>query len=141
MFAIRIVTAAILVVLTAPFPLAQADDGCQYPFVWREAFTGDHVVPATRSQAARDNAAAGRRVSPYNHDYGPDTCVGGFVWREARRSDHVCVTLGIRTQAANDNAAAPGRYAGSGVRTRMGNAAGCCPQSMLVCPLGRSFCH
>ena len=145
MSAIRIAIAVILLACMSQSALSQAADGCRYPFVWREAFPADHVcvVPGTRSQAARDNALAERRVNLYNHDYGPDTCVGGYVWREARRSDHVCVTPGIRAQAASDNAAAPGRYARSGgrVRTRSGNASGCCPQSMLVCPLGRSFCH
>jgi hypothetical protein len=37
---------------------------CLQGFVWREAFNGDTVcvTPATRAQAAADNAAAAQRV-------------------------------------------------------------------------------
>jgi hypothetical protein len=38
-----------------------------------------------------------------------DRCVQGYVWREASPSDHVCVTGAIRTQTAQENAAAAGR--------------------------------
>ncbi len=68
--------------LTAPSPFklsAQSDGGplafqvegafgpdtCQEGYVWREAFPGDHVcvLPATRKQAAEDDAAATSRVN------------------------------------------------------------------------------
>jgi hypothetical protein len=108
-------------------------------------------MPDIRAQAWQDNAEAAGRVNQGNHDYGPDTCIYGYVWREARPSDHVCVIPGTRTQAARDNAAAPGRYAiasppphvsGSynpAWQARPGDTR-CCPQNMLVCPLGRHWC-
>ena len=137
---------ATLIGVVAGVSAAEAGDGCRYPFVWREAFAGDHVcvTPDTRSRAAYDNSAAADRINPDNHDYGPDTCRYGFVWREASASDHVCVTPDTRTRAARDNAAAPGRSAAavaarSSRPTRV-EQAGCCPNSMLVCPLGRHFC-
>ncbi len=130
----------------APPALAQADDGCRSPFVWREAFPGDHVcvVPRTRSRAAADNAVADARVNPTNHDYGPDTCRYGYVWREARRSDHVCVVPEIRAEAARDNADAVNRTQASLLARQPARVqqAGCCPQSLLVClPAGRPWCR
>ena len=67
---------------------------CLPGYVWREAFEGDHVcvTPATRSQAAADNAAAAARREPNGGAYGPDSCKPGFVWRVARPEDLVCVT-------------------------------------------------
>jgi hypothetical protein len=86
-------------------PLPYGPDTCAAGYVWRDAFAGDHicVTPASRDQAAGDNAAARSRVNP-NGAYGPDTCVNGYVWRVARPSDLVCVTPAIRTQTANENA-------------------------------------
>ncbi len=162
MLMVRIILATILVFASAHLCFAQVSDGCRYPFVWREAFQGDHVcvVPRIRSRAAYDNAAAASRVNPANHDYGPDTCKYPFVWREARSTDHVCVTPDIRTQAAIDNAAAAGRFA-SGAAAMSGSRpahfshqvlqynpawqaapgdTSCCPNNMLICPLGRHFC-
>lgn len=88
-------------------------DTCLQGWVWREAFSGDHVcVPgATRSQAWADNAAAAGRRNPAGGPYGPDTCLPGWVWREARPTDHVCVTPAIRSQTWADNAAAADRRA------------------------------
>lgn len=82
-------------------------------WVWREAFTNDHVCVTgeTRSQAAADNAQADRRREPNGGPYGPDTCKQGFVWREASPVDHVCVTVATRTQAAIDNSQAADRRA------------------------------
>src|SRR6266849_2453160 len=56
-------------------------DACQQGFVWREAMADDHVcvTPATRSQAARDNASAADRRSLTGGSFGPDTCKQGFV--------------------------------------------------------------
>jgi hypothetical protein len=81
--------------------------------VWRQAIPADHVcaVPATRTQAANDNAQAAARRSPSGGAFGPDTCLQGFVWRDAFANDHVCVTPPIRSQAAADNAAAASRRA------------------------------
>ena len=78
---------------------------CAQGYVWREASSIDRVcvVPATRAQAAADNAAAASRRAGRG-PFGPDTCKQGFVWREAYPNDHVCVTSATRTQAANDNA-------------------------------------
>ena len=41
--------------------------------------------------------------------YGPNACLEGWVWREATPTDYVCVTPDIRTQTAQDNAAAKSR--------------------------------
>lgn len=41
--------------------------------------------------------------------YGPDACLQGWVWREANPADHVCVTPDVRTQTAQDKAAAASR--------------------------------
>jgi hypothetical protein len=86
-------------------PLPYGPDTCAAGYVWRDAFAGDHicVTPASRNQAASDNAAAPYRVNP-NGAYGPNTCVNGYVWRAARSSDLVCVTPAVRTQTANENA-------------------------------------
>ena len=157
----RIATAAIAALVISHTAAVAAGDGCRQGFVWREAFPGDHVcvVPEIRAQAWSDNAQAYSRINRFNHDYGPDTCVGGYVWREASRTDHVCVTPDVRTQAARDNAAAPGRFAnaaGGGYAgpvqrpysTGSYNPAwqaapgdtSCCPNNMLICPVGRHFC-
>ncbi len=86
-------------------PLPYGPDTCAAGYVWRDAFAGDHicVTPASRNQAASDNAAAPYRVVP-NGAWGPNTCVNGYVWRVARSSDLVCVTPAVRTQTANENA-------------------------------------
>ncbi len=93
-------------------PTVRGDvDTCVPGYVWREAVPGDHVcvTPATRDQAAYDNAHAAERVDPVNHSYGPDTCIQGYVWREAVPGDHVCVTPEVRDQTALDNRLAPTR--------------------------------
>jgi hypothetical protein len=101
---------AVSPVVTLP-PLAPAD-ACADGYVWREAFAGDHVcvVPATRTAAAVDNAAAASRIDP-NGAYGPATCAAGYVWRDARPGDTVCVTPARRSQAKTDNAQAGQRLA------------------------------
>jgi len=78
-------------------------------YVWREAYAGDVVcvLPATRSQAAADNAVASSRW--VNGAYGPKTCINGYVWRQADPTDYVCVLPATRTQAWNDNSEAPYR--------------------------------
>ena len=106
-----------LVILTSAAGAQEfGPDTCVSGFVWRDAFSGDHVCvdPAVRAQAAADNQLAPRRRVPGGGAYGggaygPDTCRQGSVWREAGPTDHVCVTPEIRTQAANDNRAAAGR--------------------------------
>jgi hypothetical protein len=105
------VAAAVAIASSVAATQAEASSNrCLNGFVWREAFTGDDacVTPATRMQAASDNAAAGSRVDPRGA-YGPNSCVSGFVWRAARASDLVCVTPATRSQAAADNAAALSR--------------------------------
>jgi len=89
-------------------------DTCVQGFVWREAFTGDHVcvTPATRAQAAEDDGLAASRRSPDGGAYGPDTCLQGYVWRDAIPSDHVCVTPATRDQTAQDNSLAASRRVG-----------------------------
>src|SRR4051794_242291 len=59
-------------------------------------------------------AAVAVSAGAASRDFGPDTCLNGFVWREAVPNDHVCVTPGVRTQAANDNAFAASRWVGYG---------------------------
>jgi hypothetical protein len=41
--------------------------------------------------------------------YGPNACLEGWVWRQAIPTDYVCVTPAVRTQTAQDNAAAASR--------------------------------
>jgi hypothetical protein len=91
-----------------------SDDSCKQGFVWREAIKDDHVcvTPATRSQAAADNASAFARRSPNGGVSGPDTCIQGFVWREVVPSDHVCVTPQVKAATTFDNSAAAERSAG-----------------------------
>ena len=88
--------------LTAPSP-------CQAGFVWREAGPTDAVCapPASRQQAAADNAAAASRIDPAHRD----RCAQGFVWREAFAGDRVCVAPSVRAQAAADNAQSAGHAA------------------------------
>jgi hypothetical protein len=80
-------------------------DTCQAGYVWREAFSGDHVCvdPKVRDQAANDNYQAAFRRQPGGGPYGPDTCQTGYVWREAFSGDHVCVDPNIRTQTLDQN--------------------------------------
>lgn len=82
---------------------------CISGYVWREAFSGDHVcvTPERRSRVAFDNNQARYRVNPY----GPDSCRSGYVWREAGPNDHVCVTPDERNLVAQENALAPYRDA------------------------------
>ena len=86
-------------------PLPYGPDTCAQGYVWRDAFAGDRicVTPASRNQAASDNAAAASRVNPQGA-WGPNTCVNGYVWRVARPSDLVCVTPAVRNQTATENA-------------------------------------
>jgi hypothetical protein len=95
---------------TGPFGV----DTCKQGFVWREAIANDHVCvkPATRSQAASDNAAAASRRAG-GGAYGPDTCKPGLVWREVVPSDHVCVPPATRAAAAADNRVAMQRRVGN----------------------------
>jgi hypothetical protein len=46
--------------------------------------------------------------------YGPNACLNGWVWRQAIPTDYVCVTPAIRTQTAQDNAAASSRVSPNG---------------------------
>ena len=87
-------------------------DACIEGYVWREAFSGDHVcvTDAERTRVRADNKAAASRIDP-NGDYGRDSCEQGFVWRGARPADHVCVTSEERDRVASDNAAAAERVA------------------------------
>ena len=85
--------------------LPYGPDTCQNGYVFRDAFPGDHVcvTPGTRSQVARDNAAAAARVQPGGGPWGPDSCRQGWVWREAGPRDRVCVLPAERDRAARDN--------------------------------------
>jgi hypothetical protein len=71
-------------------------------YVWREASAADHVCvpPATRQQAADDNAAAPRRFA---RALASDVCMSGYVWREASPNDHVCVVPSTRADTALEN--------------------------------------
>lgn len=85
--------------------LPYGEGSCKDGYVWREAFSTDHVCvsPEERDRARQQNGVAASRVSPNDHTYGPDTCTQGYVWREANPSDHVCVTPQERQQVRNDN--------------------------------------
>ena len=103
---------------TLPMALHYGPDTCAPPFVWREAFAGDHVCVEVgrRAQVAKDNALAQSRraflCTPPNCTFtAPDTCKVPFVWREARPSDHVCVEVKERTQVAAENGLANQRRA------------------------------
>lgn len=105
-------------VATLPMALHSGPDTCAPPFVWREAFAGDHVCVEVgrRTQVAKDNALAQSRraylCTPPNCTFtAPDTCKVPFVWREARPSDHVCVEVKERTQVAAENRLANQRRA------------------------------
>jgi hypothetical protein len=80
---------------------------CAEGYVWRDADQQDYVCvpPATRAEAAADNAAASGR-----HVAGSATCKTGYVWREAFPNDQVCVTPATRSEAVTDNAAAGSRF-------------------------------
>jgi hypothetical protein len=101
---------------TAGIPAPSGGIGAPVPclqgYVWRQAFALDYacVTPATRAQAAADDAAAQSRVQPGGGPYGQYTCVQGYVWRQIVPTDYVCVTPAVRSQAAYDNSQAPDRY-------------------------------
>jgi hypothetical protein len=100
-------------------------DTCKQGYVWREAYSGDHVcvTPQVRADTVMDNRLAASRRSPTDRTYGPDTCKSGFVWREARSDDRTCVLPQTRAQVAADNRDAPNRYvAPNSVTRRMGTA-------------------
>lgn len=89
-------------------PLPYGPDTCNDGFVWRDAIPGDHVcvTPASRSEAAHENAIAGSRVDPTGA-YGPNTCKPGFVWRESYSGDVVCVTGARRSAVQQENIDGP----------------------------------
>ncbi len=104
------------VVTAIPGPTGTIGDPgvpCLQGYVWRDAYSGDYVCasPATRSQAAADNAAALSRVQPGGGAYGQYTCVQGYVWRQVVPDDYTCVTPAVRAQAAYDNSEVDNRVA------------------------------
>jgi hypothetical protein len=106
----RTIPITLLAVTLLSVVTVHADDRCKQGYVWREAFSGDHVcvTPTVRQEAAFDNSRAGSRRDPRRGDY----CLQGYVWREANPNDHVCVTPATRAQARADNYAAPSRVMG-----------------------------
>lgn len=96
-------------VASAPPP--PPPDACIQGYVWREAFSGDHVCvrPDTRDRARTDNEHANERRSPTGGPYGPNTCISGFVWRVAAPDDLVCVTPATRDATQEDNRLADSR--------------------------------
>lgn len=86
---------------------------CLQGYVWRQAYSGDYVcvTPATRTQAAADNAAAVSRVQQGGGAYGQYTCQQGYVWRQVVPDDYTCVTPDIRSQADDDNSQVDNRVA------------------------------
>lgn len=103
---------------TLAYPTHSGPDTCAPPFVWREAFAGDHVCVEVhrRKQVAADNDQAHNRraytCTPPNCVFvAPDDCKVPYVWREARPSDHVCVSVQERSQVAAENALANERRA------------------------------
>jgi hypothetical protein len=72
---------------TSLMALHSGPDTCAPPFVWREAFLGDHICveEGRRTQVDKDNAAAqGRRaytcIPPNCTFTAPDTCKVPYVW-------------------------------------------------------------
>lgn len=108
---------ALLPVVTAiPSPAGSIGDPgvpCLNGYVWRQAYPGDYVcvTPASRLQAAAEDAAAVSRVAPGGGLSGTYTCKQGYVWRQVVPTDYVCVTPGVRSQAAYDNSRAGDRTA------------------------------
>lgn len=96
--------AFIILLLLACGALHAQADRCKQGYVWREAFSGDHicVTPQIRQQTADDNSHSASRVDPER----PGFCLQGYVWREANPTDHVCVTPTTREQVLRDNAGA-----------------------------------
>lgn len=92
---LALLSLAAVVICACPYGL----DTCKAGFVWREAFSNDHVCvsPRSRQQAGDDNAQAVSRLSA------PDTCIQGYVWREAGPRDHVCVLPETRQQTLDEN--------------------------------------
>jgi hypothetical protein len=86
---------------------------CLIGYVWRQAFHGDYVCvpPATRAQAAADDAAANGRIQQGGGAYGPYTCIQGYMWRQVVPDDYTCVLPAVRSQAAYDNSQAANRVA------------------------------
>ena len=106
----------VIIVTAIPSPTGTIGDPgvpCLQGYVWRQAYAGDYVcvAPATRTQAAADNAAAVSRVQSGGGAYGKYTCVQGFVWRQVVPDDYTCVTPAVRAQAAYDNSQAASRVA------------------------------
>jgi hypothetical protein len=106
----------ITIVTAIPSPTGTIGDPgvpCLQGYVWRQAYSGDYVcvTPATRAQAAADNAAAVSRVQSGGGAYGQYTCVQGYVWRQVVPDDYTCVTPAVRAEAAYDNSQAGGRVA------------------------------
>jgi hypothetical protein len=97
-------------IIPAPPTPKPPSGSCKGDYVWRLIKPGDKVCvpPASKAQAAADNAAAESRK--IINVYGVDACISGYVWREAYGGDVVCVTGAVRSQAAADNAAAPSRW-------------------------------
>jgi hypothetical protein len=106
----------ITLVSTVPSPTGTIGDPgvpCLQGYVWRQAYSGDYVcvTPATRTEAAQDNAAAVSRIQSGGGAYGPYTCVQGYVWRQVVPNDYTCVTPVVRAAAAYDNSQAASRVA------------------------------
>ncbi len=106
----------ITIITAIPSPTGTIGDPgvpCLQGYVWRQAYSGDYVCvsPATRTEAATDNAAALSRVQSGGGAYGQYTCVQGYVWRQAVPDDYTCVTPAVRAQAAYDNSQAGNRVA------------------------------
>jgi len=104
------------VVTAVPGPAGTIGDPgarCLRGYVWRQAYAGDYVcvTPATRTQAAIDNAAAAGRIAGRGGAFGAYTCQPSYVWRQVVPADYVCVTPGTRAQAVADNAQANNRVA------------------------------
>jgi hypothetical protein len=104
----------ITLVTTIPSPTGTIGDPgvpCLQGYVWRQAYAGDYVcvTPATRTEAAEDNAAAVSRVQAGGGAYGQYTCIQGYVWRQVVLNDYTCVTPAVRAAAAYDNSQAAGR--------------------------------
>jgi hypothetical protein len=102
----------IVLITLALAAAVQADDRCAQGYLWREAFSGDHVcvTPESRQRAADDNRRGAVR---HDRSAGPDVCSQGFVWREARPSDRVCVPPATRADTASENRLHVSRLAGA----------------------------
>ena len=125
----------LLVTLTQSSVSAQT---CKSPYVWREAFEGDHicVTVTTRTDAGIDNSLAESRRDHGPGRLGPDTCRTPFIWRRAFEGDLVCVDVDTARRVASDNRLARDRQVTQPWEGLMCEGGHRCPPTDMTCKSG-----